>query len=56
MNRVLQIEEEMKQLKIKVELLKNELTILQINCNHEFKKGNYSHQCSKCHLVESIYW
>lgn len=56
MNRVLQIIEEMKQLENRAEQLKNELAILQINCNHVFKKENYVQQCLKCHLIENIYW
>jgi hypothetical protein len=56
MNRVLQIIEEMKQLENRAEQLKNELAILQTNCNHVFKKDKYVQQCLKCHLIENICW
>ncbi|WP_181762263.1 hypothetical protein [Bacillus sp. B4EP4a] len=56
MNRVIQIKVEMKQLEAQLEQLKRELNIFRENCNHEFVKNDYSQQCTKCYLIESLQW
>jgi flagellar capping protein FliD len=56
MNRVDQITSEIKQLEKNINLLKKELENLQKNCKHEFKKQEYIQVCTKCHLIESLYW
>lgn len=56
MNRVIQIKEEIKQLETQLDWLKNELNILQKNCDHLFNKDDYIQECIKCHLIESLSW
>ncbi|WHY57464.1 hypothetical protein [Peribacillus simplex] len=56
MNRVIQIKVEMKQLETQLEQLKRELNIFRENCNHEFVMNDYSQQCTKCYLIESLQW
>ncbi|MFD6207349.1 MULTISPECIES: hypothetical protein [unclassified Peribacillus] len=56
MNRVIQIKDEMEQLENQLDQLKKELYIFRENCNHEFVKTDYSQECTKCHLIESLQW
>ncbi|WP_179086054.1 hypothetical protein [Peribacillus simplex] len=56
MNRVIQIKVEMKQLETQLEQLKRELNIFRENCKHEFVMNDYSQQCTKCYLIESLQW
>jgi hypothetical protein len=56
MNRVLQIKEEMERLENHLEQLKEELHLLQMNCNHEFKRNDYTQECIKCYVNESLNW
>lgn len=56
MNRVTQLKAEIQKLEAKLEQLNEELIILQLNCEHEFKKNHYTQQCAKCQLIESLNW
>ena len=56
MNRAIQIKEEMKQLETQLAQLKKQLTMLQLNCDHEFKNADYIEECTKCHLIQNLNW
>ncbi|TWI59226.1 serine protease [Halalkalibacter nanhaiisediminis] len=51
-----QIEKEIDQLEWNLALLKNRLTMIQQNCNHQFKGDQISQKCVKCNKVNVLYY
>jgi hypothetical protein len=56
MDRVIQIKKEINSLEIQIEKLKNELLFIQKNCAHDFIQKNYTLECKKCRIIESLTW
>ncbi|WP_285768390.1 hypothetical protein [Peribacillus sp. SI8-4] len=56
LDRVIQINVEMKELEAQLDQLRKELSWLRENCAHEFEKKEYIQKCLKCQLIESLQW
>lgn len=56
MDQAIQLKAEIQKLEAKLEQLNEELIIFQLNCDHEFEQSDYTRQCTKCQLIESLNW